>query len=370
MNYDLLVIGNGFDLECKFNTSYVDFLNYISKNSISNHLITFFITAYRSGVVQNNEWNGFENILCQYLQFLDYLFTEKNNVKRSFGEQHYDGWGRPTYREFDLTILDISKLPANIYLILTLYNPLEDKLVISVDSNYSSSFTRIDDYENLRSLYFKIYIKGGMAESTTQNALKIVLTELEQRLQSLEKELNNYIKLATSSSPQISSVLSSITTQKAISFNYSKTAQNIYGLDSEDVAYVHGDIDTDIVVGVEQSMIEGQTFSEQSDYIMFFKRFRRIYKDCNKNYNAKIINQLNDDSIIGIYGHSLDLADSSILKPLFSKRIKKYDIYCYGAKNAYKIKLVNLLGLDLYDELEKDNKINLINIDNKTGANI
>ena len=148
--------------------------------------------------------------------------------------------------------------------------------------------------------------------------------------------------------------------KRVLSFNYSNTAERLFELSSENVAYVHGDVSTDIVVGIEPSMISNQRVTEESDFIKFFKRFRRIYKNCNKDYNRKIMNNLTEESIIGIYGHSLDLSDRSILKPFFEKKLQRYDIYCYRDVDTYKIKLVRLIGLDLYDELEKDGKINLI----------
>jgi hypothetical protein len=109
-------------------------------------------------------------------------------------------------------------------------------------------------------------------------------------------------------------------------------------------------------------MIQNQTFDEESNFIRFFKRFRRIYKNCNSDYNNKIINQLPNNSIIAVFGHSLDLSDKSILKPLFEKRYKQYDIYCYGNKEVYELKLSKLIGLDLLDELYNDNKINFIEV--------
>ena len=68
------------------------------------------------------------------------------------------------------------------------------------------------------------------------------------------------------------------------------------------------------------------------------------------------------DSIIAIYGHSLDLSDKSIIKPIFEKKYKQYDIYCYGNQDEYVLKLSKLIGLSLLDELYADNKIKFIQI--------
>lgn len=360
MHYDLLIVGNGFDLACNYKTSYVDFLDYEGRKGVSNPLISFFLSAYNRNVVSNNEWNGFESLLCQYLQFLDYLFNSKDNVERHFTEPHYDAWGNPISRYYELKICDVSKIPQNIYLVLMLSNPLEKRLVISPEADFRFPFTCIDDYEDIKEVGFRVFINSSIVNSTNEYVLKYLLKELDLRLNDLEKDLKQYIATATKGSLSGPPNIFDFEVDRVVSFNYSKTAQFLYELDDTDIAYVHGDINTNIVVGVEQSMIDKQSFEEESDYMIFFKRFRRIFKDCNKGYNNKIINRLNGDSTIGIYGHSLDLSDVSLLKPLFVKKYKRYDIYCYKSIEDYKIKLVNLLGLDLYDELEKDGKINLV----------
>ena len=362
MKYDLLVVGNGFDKGCNYKTSYSEFLDSFRGRGVSNYLISFFQSAYNNSLIENEEWNGFENLLCQYLQFLDYLFNSTTNVKRHFSDEEEDAWGNHFRRYYYLTIEEISKLPQNIYVILTLVSPLDDKLFVSTSEKFNNRFTRIDDYSSIRELYFRVFINATLPNMNKQYVLSYLLKELDMRLKNLETELKTYIASVTTEPSSLPYKIIDDTTDRIMSFNYSRTAQRMFGLDDDRVAYVHGDIGSDVVIGVEPSMIDGQTFKEQSSFIMFFKRFRRIYKNCNKSFNHKIINKLNENSIIGIYGHSLDLADRSLLYPLFVKKYKAYFVYCYQDVNPYKLKLVNLLGLDLYDELEKDDKIKLIKV--------
>ena len=176
----------------------------------------------------------------------------------------------------------------------------------------------------------------------------------------LEKGLLDYIKQETDKTTDGPVAFIQNSAKLVVSFNYSKTAQKLYNLNDDCVAYIHGSTDSSAVIGVEPSMITNQTFNENSIFIKFFKRFRRIFKDCNKDYNKKIMNLINENSVIAIYGHSLDLSDVSILKPLFEKKAKRYDIYCYKEKELYKLKLSRLIGLDLYNELNDDSKINMI----------
>ena len=359
--YDLLIVGNGYDLESGFKTSYIDFLNSFLNSGIRNYLISFFRSAYDRGVVVNNEWNGFENLLCQYLQFLDYLFKDNDNIERRFVEQYYDPYGNAIHRYYLITIKDFSKLPQNILLILSLINPLERLLIIS--PQLSNMYA--EDYENVKEVTLKVFVNSTLIQSNHKYVRSLLLKELAKRLNDLENELKQYISISTGKSIPLDSMVLDIKADRIVSFNYSKTAQTVCELSDDKVAYVHGDIDSEIVVGVEQSMIDNQSFIEESDYILFFKRFRRIYKNCNKGYNNKIINQLSKESTIAIYGHSLDLADRSLLQPLFAKKYKRYDIYCFKDVDPYKLKLVNLIGLDLYDELEKEERIRLIKVEDK-----
>ena len=72
--YDLLIVGNGYDLASGFLTSYSNYLESKFGYGIRNGLITFFQAALYSNVSENNEWNSFEKLLCYYLAFLHYLF--------------------------------------------------------------------------------------------------------------------------------------------------------------------------------------------------------------------------------------------------------------------------------------------------------
>ena len=357
MEYDLLIVGNGFDIASGYWTTCRDFLNCFDKKGVYSPLGDFFITAYGKDFVINDEWNGFENQLCQYLEFLQYLFDDNGNVEGHFADERFEGvTGAYCFR-----IQNISSLPNNIYSILCLPNPLKRSLLLSADKNFKIGFAGIDSYMSVpEEIYGLVYFVANPATSNKRCVLKHLLEELENEWNRLEKQLQQFIKEATTGQPSGPEALKNHGAKRVLSFNYSDTAERLYGLSPENVAHVHGDVSTSIVVGIEPSMITNQSVTEESAFINFFKRFRRIYKNCNKDYNRKIMNNLTEESIIAIYGHSLDLSDRSILEPFFEKKLQRYDIYCYKDTDAYKIKLARLIGLDLYDELEKDGKINLI----------
>lgn len=357
MEYDLLIVGNGFDIASGYWTTCRDFLNCFDKKGVYSPLGDFFITAYGKDFVINDEWNGFENQLCQYLEFLQYLFDDNGNVEGHFADERFEG----VTGSYRFQIHNISSLPNNIFSILCLSNPLERSLLLSTDKNLSSDFSGIQSFKFApEDIYGFVPYVANPATLSKKYVLSFLLDKLEKEWNRLENQLQHFIKEATKGPTSGPPALKNHTAKRVLSFNYSDTAERLYGLPSENVAHVHGDVSSRVVVGIEPSMITNQSVTEESAFIKFFKRFRRIYKNCNKDYNRKIMNNLTEESIIAIYGHSLDLSDRSILKSFFEKKLQRYDIYCYKDTDAYKIKLARLIGLDLYDELEKDGKINLI----------
>ena len=363
MRYDLLVVGNGFDLGCGFKTSYRNFLDKIGSQGNRNPLITFFISADHNEFMANEEWNGFESLLCQYLQFLDYCFRHDTNIQYRFSDEEYAGLGQPFRRYFYWTIEDINLLPNNIRLVLDSSNPLGHNVQISVDGKFTSGFNRISDYPGLKALYFRVYVNATPSNYTREYALKYLLNLLEEYLLDLEDSLKKYIREVTQYKTEGPISFLEHGAERVVSFNYSDTAQRIYGLSGDKVAYIHGSVLTKVVVGVEPSMISNQTFDEKTEFVRFFKRFRRILFDCNQNYNHKIFEQLDSNSKVAIYGHSLNLSDKSILTPLFEKKYQHYDIYCYKSTDEYKMKVARLIGLDLFAELVDDNRISFIEVD-------
>ncbi len=358
-NYDLFIVGNGFDIGCGLKTKYSDFLSFYTSNGIKNSLLVSFNQAYHYNYYENDEWNSFEKLICQYLQFLNYIFTDSNNVKSYFSNPQDDAYGYNIYQYFYMTINDISKLPYEIILLLRLPNCLEHKIRFYSDADYKNALSYIES-NDLKTIYLRCFVNTNDVNRNKKWVLNYLLKEFEAMLIDIESKLRDYVKQQSNSQTDLPKLLRNISVQKLISFNYTHTATKLFNVPENNVVYVHGDINSNVILGIEPSMISNQTFDEETDFIKFFKRFRRVFFDCNRNYEYKIMNNLSNKSVIGIYGHSLDLADRSILKPLFELECSSYDIYCYKNIGEYKLKLAKLIGLDLFDRLNKSNKINYI----------
>lgn len=352
-NYDLLIVGNGFDLGSGYNTSYKQFLDDNDYPMPNNFLFKYCYASYSNNFQFNNDWNGFEKLLCQFLHFINYLFTD-NGVEISFSNPIDQGFYK-TWNYLVFTIKNKRNIPEEIVRSIIIANSF-DKLFFS-NAHGCKTFEDLPD-----SIVFKYYANVPVTTTIKKDVLRTIIHSINNEFLGLENLLKSHIKNITSERRSPPHLLMDCHIERVLSFNYSHTAQEAFNLDDSDVAYVHGDIDSDIILGVEPSMIDNQSFDENSLLDLFFKRFRRIYKNCNSHYNSKIIDKLDSDAVIGIYGHSLDLSDRSMLKPIFDKDYKQYDIYCYGGQKEYIIRLSKLIGIDLYERLRNEDKINIIEI--------
>ena len=361
---NLLVVGNGFDINNNLQTKYTDFLDECKSNNL---LFATFKKAMTYNFFDNEDWNGFEKLLCHLLETINYLFShnrglvqEITNIKANNGKC-----------DFDFIIrINPNQLPSSILRYLEIDCFLSQYFYKTF---YDGSIAHEGNFENIKNESFiikKHFCYVSQINVTSEYVISEIIDELLNQLNNLEELLKEFIKKNTNSkivnySEYIRKTFGNNkkSFEKIISFNYSRTSQNFFKLNEQDVSYIHGSVNSNIVLGIENNMIENQLISENSIYIKFFKRFRRILKDCNKSYNDKIINKLNDNSKVVFFGHSLDLADRSIIAPLFEKMYKKYTLYVYGDIDNYKAKLVNLIGLDLYEKLYHDDKIKFVDIE-------
>lgn len=113
---------------------------------------------------------------------------------------------------------------------------------------------------------------------------------------------------------------------KYITFNYTKTLEDIYGIPSSQICHIHGCVDgkEELVVGHNHSKDED---NEIDDYFMLekvrtdiIKTMNNMVKDCNtqERLHYNFFNSLKDISHVVILGHSLSDIDS----PYFFKIMK------------------------------------------------
>ena len=363
--YDLLVVGNGFDLHLGYKTKYTHFCDYLINNQpIRNKLLYFFYHAYDYGFFENEEWTSFEQLLCRYIEFLNHIFTSSDTY---FDYETIDLGISQVFEPF-IVMNNINKLDVNYQHILDIGNPLDgfaDFYWFDKDNKRHPLDTRISSYPNIgNKLMVKIRRRFRIAPSP-EDTKKCLVNYLKELLNDSEQQLLHYIKIETSKQPSKSSFLETHVEKvdKLVSFNYSHTAEFMYSLTDLDVAHVHGDIDSQIVLGIENQMFEGQILTETTPlFSPFFKKTRRFLNRCNEHFKDKILDNINSSTTIAIFGHSLDKSDKSIFVQLFKSSFKCCDIYYFGKEADYRSKLVELVGPDVVQDLNNEGKVNFIPI--------
>lgn len=364
--YDLLVVGNGFDLHLGYETKYTHFCKYLIANQpIQNKLLYFFYHAYKYGFFESEDWTSFEQLLCRYLEFLNYIFTSSDT---HFDYETIDLGIGQAFAPF-ITIENINKMDFNCKRILDIGNPLDgfaNFYWFDEDGKKHPLETRISSYPNVgNKILIRIRYRFRIAPSP-DDTKKCIIDYLKELLNDGEQQLSRYISITTSNRYPKSFFLENHIDEvdKIVSFNYSHTAESMFSLSNLDVAHVHGDIDKQIVLGIENQMIEGQHISETTPlFSVFFKKTRRFIKQCNEHFKDKVLDSINSSTEVAIFGHSLDKSDRSIFIQLFKTGFKHCDIYYFGKEIDYRTKLVELIGPDNAQDLNNGGKVNFISIE-------
>ncbi len=371
---DLLIVGNGFDLNCGYKTSYKDFLVETSKRGISfvskNFWFSLFRCAQRNNYLNDNDWCSIEACILQVINFVQYLKTlsvEKNPMPG------IDGYGNNLY-SFYIPLGKFGLLNEEYKKMIFLDECLPKSKIIFVKENEigacsNKNFLKPDDEIGIK-FFYTFYHN----EFFSKNLFDKIINDLSSQLDEVENLLKEYIyaetknkKEHTSSSYVSKQLFAKYSFEKVLNFNYSKTLELHFGFADEQVFHVHGSTSTDseVVLGTEDVLLDG---NQLHTYFVFCKRWRRFHKNTNSSFNEEIIKCLQNESEIVLFGLSLDKTDYSILYEIFNKKCKRYTIYFFPEKSEQKskyeceVKLADLIGLDLLDELNKSGKIQLIPI--------
>lgn len=379
---NILVIGNGFDLEHGLPTMYKDFLDFIkgisnlalgrfvnqkylfeeniSKNeSINNYIKSFLLKdelfnsdgfkkwkeeKYVKELIELNEknvwiqyffnrrnnqnrtWIDFESEISEVIQNLDYM--RKNRIKRKIDKNEY---------------CDEEKEKCESEIV---------KLINVKDNGEINNIYNLNDAE-----YF-------------EKVIKVLINDLNDLIRCLEIYLDDYVgKIAID---VISPNIKNIKIDKVLSFNYTDIYNKIYTKGDETIEYnfIHGKADlqnhtikdmNNMVLGIDE-YLKDDLKNKEIDFIEFKKYFQRIYKKTGSEYKKWISDMNRSDSSNNIYffGHSLDITDKDILKELILESgFKENDIYkkntkatiFYHDKKAYASQIANLVKVIGPDEL-------------------
>lgn len=168
---------------------------------------------------------------------------------------------------------------------------------------------------------------------------------------------------------------------KVLTFNYTDTANRLFGIPEENTHFIHGRIDftrkqkliNTMVFGIEDK--EEKTENINLDLISYQKFYQRIIKETGSDYRkffekTKNSGETVDDMNIIVFGHSVDPLDKEIFKKCFKladKRGGKYkfifNYYDEKAKREIVKNLTIILGKDELISLTAGDKVAFVQCD-------
>ena len=339
LNNNLLIIGNGFDLEHDLKTHYTDFFDTInnnvsSKNEIilnnnkylikDNNLLLYLIKEYKQNKLQGNNWIDIETELKKIISLI-----EEININNFIDNMSY-------YSGDEYTTIKKIQSKSSYYFKNCLFPFI-------IGNNY---YKYINEHYNIS---IKILEKD--------------LNELTNMLRDylLEQDISNLTK-----TKDISDIDYKIT--HVLSFNYTDTFRKLYSkLDNDKIDFIHGSLNkNNLVLGINETLTE-DTENKIIATVYFKKYFQRIYKKTDYQYvswlDSTDSENYADFDTVYIHGHSLDESDKEILEKIINSVLKKYTptvkIFYYDEKHYRQevTNLIKILGKDVFQKYYFQNRI-------------
>lgn len=400
---NILVIGNGFDIEHGLPTKYVDFLDfmkgiqiisigaYIDKQMIFESRL-YNPTKLDESILKHEPNNIVKQFLLNEKFFKRESFNKwksESNVKELIDCSTNNFWIeyllKNTHYSYERWVdfeSEISKViqtleyanEVSIYLKNTPKDGASDGVIIQRFEKYnydkSNHFDTImkDLKGNLGNRYLLMKEIYG---DELKNIIKILHEHLLRLNRCLEIYLCEYVDniQITEKKPQY---FKDDEYDGLISFNYTNTFQKLYRIKGTDsntnilkppYDYIHGKADlakhktkeeNNMVLGINEYLNE-EDKNEKLDFIQFKKYFQRIFKKTGIEYK-KWIEEMSTSmhpNSITIFGHSLDVSDKDILRQLILESGCKVTIYYYDDDVVHTQLISNLVRVIGQNEFKK-----------------
>lgn len=367
----VLMLGNGFDINYKLLTKYINFLN------IANHISTTALTDIKTvGDILGSE----------KLQKVD------QDVARSYQEYK---------RAYDATLLEesmlrkLSELANNNLLFLFLFKSFnrdvgwidfekEISVVLQAFRHFleqerpvydAAKFpeSALDRFIIAQFSFFHQSANPGLHNNSTRqvtdeyiieypygSTLKIIHKEkiietLEKQMLDLADGLRIYLKCFVENVVIEMCKLKCLHTLPAITgashvvtFNYTDTYERLYS--SERVYHIHGSTKDRIILGINPDEADEVSTIDVS-FLRFKKYFQRVICHSDDNY-LKWVRQNHANAALVVMGHSLDVTDKDVIMQMFD--MAKDITVLYYSENAEASMVANLIkiyGKEKFDEL-------------------
>lgn len=371
---NILVIGNGFDLEHDLPTKYEDFLEFIKlirqvlnvrENDDLGKIGWGKIHPQVKSMIENNMGNIPNNLFSQEKLW-------KSLIDNNFWIEYFlqcPMYQKENWIDFENEISTV---------------------IQSVDADMKYNNYKLDDNASVVSNFYLeqffhdklptgvVDFGQGVKIITYKEIRDILYKDLNRLISALEKYICEYVERIDVQ--KTSDIIEGLGIDHVLSFNYTHTYQKIYDKTKNvKYDYIHGEAQNDnsielnnMVLGIDEYLDE-QCRDREVDFIAFKKFYQRIYKGTGCYYKSwldkiKVSRHANEVSLreqfpkqipygkfnskhrLYIFGHSLDITDRDILRDI----ILNDDIYTtiyYFNKEVMGRQIANLVRVIGQEEL-------------------
>lgn len=389
---NVFLLGNGFDLHFKLPTAYIDFL----------HTVKFLVDYYDESTMDTvakvfgdeRLKSKCKNIADSYLEY-EYFYKEislpndmiKNLIEKAKTNIWYQYFSTAIDKE--LTWIDFEK---EIAIVIDCFNKHFDLIDERITEEYQkmvyillqfSFFLKIDidDFDwcffwGVDEVKKDYTIENPIGSELYEIDKEKIIHELYCSLREFADMLKVYLKLFIDSlSNKLHEEDYSMKNNTypdmhcAFTFNYTNTIEKLYTTEEDVVYHIHGNVDDDIVLGVNPDKYD-EFENLDTSFICFKKYFQRVFYKTDVSFIKKISSLYefrhratlaNRDITVYVIGHSLDETDKDIIQEIFSVATKIVIFYHKVEKVGDYIKnLVAIYGKTGFDALRTSKDIEFL----------
>ncbi len=372
---NIFLLGNGFDLHHDLPTNYINFLNVV--HYIMNETS---VDSYSTvGKVFGNETltkidETINKCNEKYKSVYRLIEIDSESAKQLVELAYKNDWFRymlERYRK-NATWIDFEQEISYVCHVFEKYFENNRKHRIKSIGNDAQDtfkyFSTIFQSNISRSVYSGYYesinIKERFLIQDEKNKVRLneslIVETLSNLLKDLARMISLYLKIFVDDTIDIlvdnklikrNSIFNDV--DHVFTLNYTNTFAKVYGDNNDNTLHIHGNIDSEIVLGVQADKND-ELQENDTTFIPFKKYYQRSIYETEYLLNKKIydLKQSKDTIKLSVMGHSLDITDRDIIKKLFDIA-DRIVIYYYGDKKAHGNcvkKLIHIFGQEKYDE--------------------
>lgn len=382
----VLLLGNGFDLNHKLPTKYINFLHtvqYLVKNYTDE--INSVGRVFGDEELQKAD-GDIEESYAQFNKVYDDVLLPKEQIQFLIDEANKNLW----YKYFvecldkELNWIDFEKEIATVIEVIARllkdehqtsfvlgtnnWTRVDRYIILHFSSFYEETMERVIGYGKKYSIKEKYTFEypRGSKEIIVDNKMIIgdLYAELRKLAEMLRVYLNSFVDGLTRRLCETERFPEQEVYSKAdgvYTFNYTNTFENLYGNRSL-LAHIHGSTKGNIVLGINPDE-KDELETMDTSFIQFKKYYQRIfyrtdhtYLESMESYKLPFVNR--NEISLHVIGHSLDITDEDIIREVFEScgNITIY-YYCEEDVGKYIRNLIQMYGKKAFDEMRNEKKI-------------